>query len=290
MKKVVDRHTVAHLWANKAQSEARTARGNFFFNDDRIWSYGSHFLIAYHTHNDRGQHAVVITRSRYSNTTAEQVGIVRSASGHLKQLTVPEAGMDNRQLFEKWYDEITGIAGKLGNARKPEKYIAQIRGIMAEATAYVEFFGIEMPERMVEAGKIQSSEQFAAMLAKEAELTKTAFEKRRAAENKAHKSQLKDWRAFKTAYIKTRDGYDYLRFNHTTKRVQTSQRVEIPEAIAREFYNLVLQTIASGGCADCRISLMEKYEVAEINKDFIKVGCHKITLKEIRSFTRKLGW
>ena len=290
MKRVVDRHTVAHLWANRAQSEARTATGNFYFENERIWSYGSHFLIAYHTQNSRGEHAVVITRRRYSNTTAEQVGIVRNASNHLKQLIVPEAGMDSVQLFEKWYQEITGIAGSLNSARKPEKYVTRIRDIMEEAESYAGFYALELPLRLLEAGQIQNLAQYTAVLEKEAAFAKAEGEKRKAEKICAHKTQLREWRTFKTGYIKKRDGYDYLRFHEQTKRVQTSQKVEIPEAIARMFYERVLETMQAGGCEDCRMTLMEKYDVKVINKDFIQVGCHKISLKEIKSFAKKLGW
>ncbi|WEA00718.1 hypothetical protein [Mucilaginibacter sp. SJ] len=290
MKRVVDKHTVAHLWANRSQSDARTATGNFFFESDRIWSYGSHFLIGYHTQNDRGHRAVIITREKNSNTTNGQVNIVLSASNHLKQLRVPVAGMDHEQLFEKWYEEIKGIAGNLQRARKPERYISQIRCVFDDAEQYAEFYRLDLPANLVEVGAIQNLSQYSAVIEKEAALRKAEEEKRYKRDFKIHQVQLKDWRAFKTNYINKRIGFDYLRFDKDTNRVQTSQRVEIPEAIARRFYRLVIETIEKGGCTDCNMTLMDRYEVEEINKDFIRVGCHKITMKEIRAFIKKQGW
>ena len=38
---------VAHLWAHRAQ-ESAPQRGNFYFDGDTIYSYGSHFPIARH--------------------------------------------------------------------------------------------------------------------------------------------------------------------------------------------------------------------------------------------------
>ncbi|GGA95723.1 hypothetical protein [Mucilaginibacter rubeus] len=290
MKRVVDKHTVAHLWANRSQSDARTASGNFYFENDRIWSYGSHFLIGYHTQNDRGQHAVIITREKNSNTTNGQVNIVLSASNHLTQLRVPVAGMDHEQVFEKWYEEIKVIAGNLQTARKPEKYVSQIRGVFSDAEKYAEFYGLAVPENLIEAGAIQNLDQYSAIVQKEAAFRKVEEEKRYKRDFKIHQAQLKDWRAFKTTYVKTRIGFDYLRFDSKSKRVQTSQRVEIPEAIAKRFYGFVIEAINNGGCTECNMTLMDKYRVEEINKDFIRVGCHKISLKEIKTFVKKQNW
>ncbi|HEX7846606.1 MAG TPA: hypothetical protein VF476_12465 [Chitinophagaceae bacterium] len=290
MKRVVDKHTVAHLWANRSQSDARTASGNFYFENDHIWSYGSHFLIGYHTQNDRGQHAVIITREKNSNTTNRQVSIVLNASNHLKQLRVPQGGMDKDQLFEKWFEEIKGIAGNLQRARKPERYISRIRGVFNDAEQYAEFYGLTLPENLIEAGAIQNLDAYSAIIEKEAAFRKAEEEKRYKRDFKIHQVQLKDWRKFKTSYIKTRIGFDYLRFDPETKRVQTSQRVEIPEAIARHFYGFVMETINNGGCDDCNMTLMDRYDVEEINKDYIKVGCHKISVREIKAFVKKQGW
>lgn len=40
---------VAHLWANKAQDEARVPHGNFYFTGPTIYSYGAHYVIAHHS-------------------------------------------------------------------------------------------------------------------------------------------------------------------------------------------------------------------------------------------------
>lgn len=48
MKKVVNAQTVVHYFANQTQNEARTPNNNFYFNNDTLYSYGSHFAIAKH--------------------------------------------------------------------------------------------------------------------------------------------------------------------------------------------------------------------------------------------------
>ncbi len=102
---------------------------------------------------------------------------------------------------------------------------------------------------------------------------------------------LAKWRNFEfTGYFNNHTGFDFLRFNEVENRVETSQQVRIPADIAKHFYGLVLRTISLGGCTDCNIRLMNAYEVKQINKNFIQVGCHKIEIKEIQALTNKLGW
>lgn len=290
MRRVVDKHTVAHLWANKHQDDARTPSGNLYFNSRGIFSYGSHFLIAKHVENAAGERAILMTKRTYSNTTSAQVQIVKSAARHIKQILVPDPDQNQGDNFEKWYTEIRHIADKLANARKPEKYVLQIEDLIDEVKRYANFFAYDIPGYLLAAGDIKDNAQYAEVLKKEAEFRKVQAEKERIENEKRLKIQLKDWRNFKTYYLKNYSGYDYLRFNKANNRVETSQKVEIPGEIAKDFYKLVLETIAKGGCKGCDMMLMERYYVKEINKDFIKVGCHKITIKEIKALSKKLGW
>ena len=86
MKKVFHDSQVAHLWANKSQPEARTPRGNFYFNGPTIYSYGVHFPIAAHVTGTNGRAGVILTTARYSVTTSGHVSTVRGA---LRGLPVP---------------------------------------------------------------------------------------------------------------------------------------------------------------------------------------------------------
>jgi hypothetical protein len=290
MKRVVDKHTVAHLWANKIQDDARTPTGNLYFRNDEIWSYGSHFLIAKHVVNSSGQQAVLITKRNYSVTTNQQINIVRSASRHIKQLFVPDPDQNQETLFDKWLSEIKQIAAKLTNARKPEKYILQIQQVYNEVRLYADYFQCEIPQYLIEAGQIQNFEQFSEVIQRETKLRAEQEAKAQEIRLAKQKKDLKLWRAFKIRTIHTRDGLDYLRFNKEDSTVETSQRVYIPADTAKRFYTYILETLAIGGCVNCDMRLMDRYSVNEINNHFIQVGCHKIQIKEIKSFTKKLGW
>ena len=208
----------------------------------------------------------------------------------MHQLIVPDAGLSYKSLLDEWYEEITTVAANLQRARKPEKYSLRIRDLFDEAKRYADFYDFELPARIREAGLIEHSVQYEELLQKEAEYRKIEAAKIRLEEKQRHRKQLKAWRAFKADYIKQRDGFDYLRVDKTSNRIQTSQKVEIPLAVAKAFYALILSYVAQGGCKACNLTLMDRYPVNEINRNFITVGCHKITLKEIHLITKKLGW
>jgi hypothetical protein len=78
-KHVFDTGEIPHLWAHRAQDEARNRQGNLYFTGDTIYSYGSHFPIARHVTNNAGERAVLFTTATYSVTTSSHCSAVRSA-------------------------------------------------------------------------------------------------------------------------------------------------------------------------------------------------------------------
>ncbi len=288
MNRAVDIATVAHLWANHNGTSAKSS--NLFFEGENIYSYGRHFLIAKHVYNDAGEHAVLFTKRTYSKSTTTHLNIVKNASRHLDLIYVPDPELPKDELFDKWYNQIKGIAGSLNNARKPEKYILDIQYVFGEAKRYADFFGYQIPEVLLKAGEIENLGQYHEVLQKENELRKAQAKREQAEALRIQKILLKRWRDFENNYVTTADGFDYLRFNKTSHRVETTQRVEIPVEVAKQFYRVVLAVIEQGGCKNCDMMLMDKWKVLEINDKFIRVGCHKISLKEIKSFTKKMQW
>lgn len=289
MKKVVDKDTVAHLWANRQRDEARTPSGNLYFYGDTIYSYGSHFVIARHVTNGRGERATLFTKRTYSVTTSSQVTIVRQAARHLNLITVPDPDSDHVKQFEQWYKEIRGFADKLAKAKKPQKYIWEIRHVFNEAKIYADFFGYEIPGYLVEAGAIENDAQYIEVLKHETALRAAQEKKEQAAKLTRQKTDLKDWRSFKRYRITTVDGFDYLRYDAGQQRIQTSQQVDVPAGLGQRFYHYILAAIAKGGCTDCDYEILG-FAVKAINKNFIHVGCHRISLREVKTMAKKLGW
>lgn len=288
MERVKDIQTVAHLWANRHGEEAKAS--NLFFEGDNIYSYGHHFLIAKHVYNAAGEHAALFTRKTYSKSTTAHIHLVQLASRHLDLIYVPDPDLSTDALFEYWYAEIKRIGASLGNARKPEKYILDIQRVFAEAKRYANFFGYQIPEILASVGEIENLGQYEEALQQERAIREAQAKREQAEALRFQKVQLKLWRRFKTSHITTTDGFDYLRFHKGGERIETTQRVELPIAVGRQFYADVRAAIADGGCKNCPQKLMDRYDVLEINAKFIRVGCHKISLKEIKSFAKQQGW
>ena len=81
MKTVHTRAMVAHLWANKAQEFARTGNGSFFFEGEKIYSYGKHYLAAIRTPwvDDNGKTVILINGDHYSSTTQRHISDIKRA-------------------------------------------------------------------------------------------------------------------------------------------------------------------------------------------------------------------
>lgn len=71
--------TLPHHWAHKTKPSGHTSNSNMFFEGDRIYSYGHHFLIATHVTNTRGENAVLFTTATYSVTTQGHKSRVRQS-------------------------------------------------------------------------------------------------------------------------------------------------------------------------------------------------------------------
>lgn len=279
---------IAHLFANQTQETARNT-GNFYFNGDTIYSYGSHFPIAKHVVNEANLKGLLFTKCSYSNTTSKHIAVTKQATNHLNKIICYSVNGSKADNFSKWLRDIEEQADKLVKAKKPEIYLNAIDILINEATNYAKYFNVELPIELQNAKDItnkQTSIEYREVKTK-ALAVKALKEAKEAA--KKHKIELTKWLSFKTDRLYNRLDVDYLRFNVDKKRIETTQAVQIPEQIAKEFFNTIILTIKNGGCKDCKVSLLD-YQVKEINKNFIQVGCHKVEVKEINRIAKQLNW
>ena len=275
MKKVHTPENVAHLFANKIQDEARTQTKNLFFYNEKIYSYGHHFCIARHFKD-----VLLFTERGYSNTTAKHISHVRNATSHKEKVFCAYPDGSHPQNFSYWIREAEKNIEKLKRANKPIIYLTELDRIKDKAQKYAEIMDVPIDEQLNTILAITDKEQ-----AKEYESKKQAFilaEKQRKEKQlkKEHARALEKWRKFETPYIYQRDGFDYLRFNKEKQRFETSQRVEIPLALGLKLYDKIKNGIQFEKVLD--------YSVKEINKNFIQVGCHKITIKEINTILKTI--
>jgi len=281
---------IAHEWACDSEGKGIGAAANILYANGVIYSYGSHFVIAKHVKNGKGERAILFTERSYSQTTAKHISAVESAVSHLNLIFVPDPALCHEELFDNWHVQMVNIAHHLEGAKKPGKYILQIKQVFSAAKKYAEFFNYPLPTSLVEMGMVKCLEQFQANLVAEKEAIAIEEAKMNQKAKKLHEQKLKAWRLFEITNFYGRDGWDYLRFNNRTGNIETTQQVDITLDAGKAFYELVTDTIEKGGCTDCGMLFLDKYPVLDINKVFIQVGCHKISLKEINLFAKQQGW
>lgn len=258
---------IAHLWANQLQDSARNS-GNFYFEGKTIFSYGSHFPIARHVTNERGENAVLFTERGYSVTTSKHISVVRQAASHLNLIYCCHPSVaDHSNNFTFWVNEAEAFGQKLLKAKKPEIYLSEIAQIAQRVNKYAAFFDLTIPETLQAALSIGNKAEFLQYKDKKEEFEKQ--EKLRAQKEleKRHKKELAKWLKFETHRLYVHNGLDYLRLNVTDKRIETTQAVQIPLEIGKRFW----QSLKSG-----KVQVGHKildYTVNSINGT-VKIGCH----------------
>lgn len=287
MKTVFDNSNVAHVWASQIQNEGRNAGSTFFFRDGAIYSYGYHFMIAKHFTNDNGT-VVLFTNRSYSNSTTKQINYTRHAVNGAKLIFCWNPnGTAHAENFNNWCAKMESHAAKLLTARKPELYLNNIAAEYAQCKIYAEYFGLEIPADIQLLSELENKSQYAEIQEKRNIAAIDVEKKKAAILKKSHGKQLKEWRAFKTQRVYLNDGLDYLRFNSDTNRIETSQGVQIPASKALDFYTYILDTLTKGGCTECNKMLLD-YQVREINANYIRVGCHKISIPEVKKAVKQM--
>jgi hypothetical protein len=281
-----DQSAVAHMWANKQQECAKYSGGNFYYDGDTIYSYGSHFPIARHIEHN-GEKAVLFTLKTYSNTTAKHIHIVRQACRHLDIIYCEKPELNQHEgNFKYWIAEGDGILNKLKTARKPEKYLCELRDISYKVHIYANFFDIKVPPILESMLLVADKNQCAEYELKKTALLEAELKKKEQEDKKKHKKALKDWEAGRTSRLYIHDGYDYLRPDLDRGFVQTSQGVNIPMAFAEKFYEKIKDNSLQIGSPVIDIH-GHVYTVSAVG-DIIKIGCHTFKKDYILKFGKKL--
>jgi hypothetical protein len=284
MKLVLSPDMVAHKWANKQQDSARNSGNTLFFEGDTIYSYGRHFPIAKHVSG-----AVLFTTRTYSNTTAKHISIVRHASNHLKKIYCNNPADSIASNFEAFEKNIKSELAGLARAKKPMKYISAAQSVFEEAKNYAEYFNVEVPQHLYDLIDSATSGKYAEYLSREQARWAEEEKIRQAGEVLKAKKQLAEWRKGKLNRLYNRlDDKDYLRIGNKG-RIETSQNIEVPIELAKRVYKKIVGLIKLGGCnGNCDFDILG-FKVNEITKEYIKVGCHKIDIKEINKMAKKIG-
>lgn len=281
MRNVFTSSDLCHVWANQQQQSGRNSNGSMYFQGSTIYSYGSHFPIAKHVRNEQGQRAVLFTERTYSNTTAKHMNHVWMSCKNDNIINCYRPDCTHDENFKFWAQNAEEFgASKLAKARKPEKYLKILSDVEKVSTKYAEFFGLELPEYLTAVLSIKDKNEFLQFADKKAEYEKAEKKRKETEQKKQFKEQINKWFNNETDRLYTRYKLDFLRINEN--RVETTQAVQIPMAIAKKMYQLIKED---------KISIGDKvlnYTINEIGKE-IKIGCHTFTRAYLLNFGSKLA-
>jgi hypothetical protein len=279
MKKVFNTSDqVIHLFAQRTQSEARCSNV-YFDNMNEIYSYGRHYLLGQFVTNKNDELAIIINDTGYSVTTAKHIRELSYATNQYKRfftMSIEPA---------KVMYQLEQFVSKLQNARKPELYINPAEILYTKFHEYQTWNGksndvanLEKIEALINTFRGGSYPEY---LAQRAEAIKQDKIRREKIEKEQNEKQLKEFFDYKRDYLYNRIDEDYLRISQDGEFIETTQNVKVPIKEAKILYML----IKSG--KDIKGYNISGYTVIGLNGE-LKIGCHKINLKNMNEIGEKI--
>lgn len=272
-------HDVIHLFAQQSQPHAKSS--NVFFYNDKIYSYGYHYLLAAFIENKKGQKAILINNEGYSRTTGKHIHAMIQASRQYRQFF--KTHTDKKSLLSS----LDHLKKKIVKAKKPFLYSVQAQHLEKKYLEFCEFMGQKTDKELKKAFLFfhNKTEDMAEIYAKDIEKAEKARIKAEKARIKAE--QIKDaenltkFMNYEIDYRYFYSGEDFLRISQDGQFIETSQRVKIPIKSAKILYKM----IQSG--KDIKGHKIEDYTVISLNGT-LKIGCHRINVKNTHEIGQKI--
>lgn len=282
MKKVFSSTSeVVHVFAQQTQSEGRNGTSSIYFYDNKIYSYGSHYLLGEFINDE----TIIINDFGYSVTTSKHISELINATSQYNQFFTSSIDIKYVQT------EINAFLKCLTNARKPEIYISNITKLESNLTKWVEFCK-ENKIKKAHFSKYnflvnKSNYNYKKIVSiANSLLTPEAIEKikakgkkdalkQKAKDKKELKTKLDKFNTYKIDRFKVGE-FDYLRLSENGQFVETSQNVRIDKNEAKKLYFAIKNKI------DIRGQKIGYYTVNKIDNKALTVGCHKICIESVQ--------
>ena len=265
MRKVFTNNEIFHVFNEQNQNEGRTSNRSIFFENNKIYSYGYHYLLGEFI----DENTIVINNTGYSNTTSKHIYMLGSATRDKKQF------FSEHIKPEKVLINLENLLNKLPRATRLKKdYIFRIDILFKK---YIEF--IEYTNKEISILNKESHEKIIALKDSfyndfdnlEQEI-KEQQKRQKEKEKQAIKENLIKWKSNEINYFRNNTGKDFLRLN--SENIETSQGVKIPITEAKRLLKLIDTKNIIGQRVD------ERFVVRSFD-NILKVGCHNIDINEI---------
>lgn len=299
---------IPHLWMHKTQSEARNPLKNLYFENETIYSYGSHFPIARHVTNKKGESAILFTTATYSVTTSRHISLVSDA---MHNTTVPVFRVEKLARYAGDIDHSANLKAfvrdsekALRSAVRSRKYATMLLneafGYEKQAQEYAKFFRIKAPKfpflpanKELEGLKEQFQAQDRKQAAKDAKERRERERQYKIEEEKAaieRQARLVAWMNGEQIDTYLLRGCD-CQLRIVGNEVETSQGAVVPVRHARLALRMVRHVMESGQefVTNGHSIHIGHYMVNRIAPDgTLTAGCHVIKWNAIQRIAEQL--
>ena len=282
MKKVFQNTSeVVHVFAQQTQQEGRNQSRSIYFRENKIYSYGSHYLLGEFINSD----TIIINDFGYSVTTSKHINELINATSQYNQFYT--SSIDIKHVQNKINDRLE----RLAKARKPEIYISNITFLQSNLSKWVDYckenkikkehfskynFVVNKSDyNYKKIVKIANSLLTPEALEKIKAKGKKDAIKQKAKDKKELKIKLDKFNSYKIDRFKIGE-FDYLRLSQNGKFVETSQNIRIEKSDAERLYFSIKNNFNIIG------NKIGYYRVNKIDNKALTVGCHKICIKSVK--------
>ena len=265
MKTVFTNSEIVHVFNEQNQNEGRTSTGSMYFYNNKIYSYGSHYLLGHFIDND----TILINDTGYSNTTSKHISLITSATRNRKQY------FKTKIDYKIVNSTIKDYLKKLVNARKTKEfYLYEIDSTLKMYFDYLEYTKQKTKYKKYKEHRenLRIANDFYNNFDNLQETIKESNRKQAIKDKKAIIQKLQDWKNLKINWFRNKTNSDFLRLNNDF--VETSQNVKIPILEAKRLLKLIEHKNIIGQRVDNRF-------IVKAFNSVLKVGCHNIPVKEI---------
>lgn len=269
MKKVFSSNSdCIHMFAQRSQDEGRSS--SVFFRDDKIYSYGYHYLLG-QFHEIKNDVILIINNKGYSVSTAKHINMLSQATRQYKTYYTKDIDI---KLVR---DQIINLYDRLLRAKKPYLYSNPIIDlwnrfldspfeISIEDVYYIEALEIfnKITQNHIEGDREKyKQDQKNIKIKKAIELKKLVLA----------------FKIYEIDYLRASE--DFLRISKDGQNVETSQRVKIPIEDAKILYRLIKLG------KDVKGHRIANYTVISIN-GHLKIGCHNINIEDVKNIGEEI--
>jgi len=264
-----------HEYAQRNNTHGKS--GSIFFYNDKIYSYGYHYLMAEFIDNN----TILINDVGYSVSTGKHINLVIQATGHYKQFFVTKHELKYVYSHIKNY-----LYPKLIKARKPYIYSDEIEYLWNCVNEYLEYRNLKVKrskeykyiKRLInEINSDNFQEKLTHARIKVLKAERIAKERKAIKEAKELKDNIKKFKSFEKGYFRSNE--QYLRINANNIETSMGAKVDIKEA------KILYKLIKSG--KDIKGYKIDNFTVIGINGT-LKIGCHNINKIDMHEIGEKL--